>query len=76
MNQRAQLDAELRHMARMLPPWCEHLRDPAQFWPQFTRLAGEILARADHRDQAYARRVLDALLARNGMRAGTRRHHH
>lgn len=76
MNRRAQLDADLRHLARMLPPWCEHLRDPAQFWPQFTCLASEILARADPCDQAYARRVLDALLTRNGMRVDARRRHH
>ncbi|MGJ7903184.1 hypothetical protein [Lysobacter sp. 1R34A] len=63
-----QLDAELERLARMLPPWLESLRHPAQFWPQFTALANEILADADPADRNHAQRRIDAMLAEHGLR--------
>lgn len=62
MSGRAQLDAELARLARMLPPWLAHLRHPAQFWPQFDALARAILARAGPGERRYVRRRLQALL--------------
>ena len=59
---RAQLDAELAHLAWMLPPWRARLRHEAQFWPQFTALAMEILARADACDLEHAWRRIAAML--------------
>ena len=44
MKSRAQLDAELDRLADMLPPWLQHLRHEAQFWPQFDALAVTQLA--------------------------------
>ena len=66
MSGRAQLDSEIDRLARMLPPWLARLRHPAQFWPQFDALAGEILARADEQERAYVLRRLQALLEENG----------
>lgn len=65
---RQQLDAELDRLADMLPPWCEHLRHPAQFWPQFDALAQEILGHAQPDDRPHALRRLDAMLEKNGLR--------
>ncbi|GEM_PF-1428423 len=65
MNTRAQLDAELDHLAAMLAPWLEHSRHHAQFWPQFNALARTILAAADSGDRAHVLQRLDAMLMRN-----------
>ncbi|UYB51273.1 hypothetical protein OCJ37_14895 [Xanthomonas sp. AM6] len=63
MNTHAQTQAALAHLARMLPEWCAHLRHPAEFWPQFSVLAQEVLDEADPRDRAQARRALAKMLA-------------
>ena len=67
MKTKPQLDAELDRMARMLPPWLERLRHPAQFWPQFDALAQEILADAVADDRAHVLQRLDAMLIDNEM---------
>jgi hypothetical protein len=67
MSDRAQLDAELENLARMLPHWREKLRHEAQFWPQFDVLSKEILARAEPADRDYAQQRLDAMLAQHGL---------
>ena len=67
MNGRAQLEAELENLERMLGPWREKLRHEAQFWPQFDVLAQEILARADAADREYAQQRIDAMLARHAL---------
>ncbi|WP_241093347.1 hypothetical protein [Xanthomonas sp.] len=63
MNTRPQTQAELNHLAAMLPEWIAHLRDPAEFWPQFDALARELLQRADPADAAYARAALARMRA-------------
>ncbi|MET0755859.1 MAG: hypothetical protein ABWY31_07070 [Pseudoxanthomonas sp.] len=63
MNARAQLEAELENLERMLPDWREKLRHEAQFWPQFDVLAKEILARAEPADREYAQGRIDRMLA-------------
>lgn len=68
MMARRQLDAELDRLAGMLPLWCEHLRHPAQFWPQFDALAKEILDHAGPDERPCAQRRLDAMLEKNGLR--------
>ena len=67
MKTRAQLDAGLDHLARMLPPWLESLRHPAQFWPQFRALVDELMADADPADRAYAERRIKEMLAKHGL---------
>lgn len=67
MKTKRQLDAELDRLARMLPPWLERLRHPAQFWPQFDALAREILAGADAEDRTHVLQRLDAMLIDNDM---------
>lgn len=62
MKPRAELDAELDRLAAMLPPWLQHLRHEAQFWPQFDALAKEILDQADGEDIHYVERRLDFML--------------
>lgn len=72
MSARMDTASELDRLARMLPPWCAHLRHPDQFWPQFDALSGAILARADPADTAYVMERIADMLAANGM-AGVRR---
>lgn len=59
---RAQLDAELEHLARMVSPWLCHLHSEGDFWPQFDALVAQILQRTRKRDQAYAQRYIDAIM--------------
>jgi hypothetical protein len=63
MNTHAQTQAALAHMAAMLPEWTAHLLHPAEFWPQFSALAQELLDAADPGDRAQARQALAAMLA-------------
>lgn len=67
MKTRRQLDAELDRLARMLPPWLERLRHPAQFWPQFDALAQEILADAGAGDRIHVLQRLHAMPVDNGV---------
>lgn len=67
MKTRRQLDAELDRLARMLPPWLERLRHPAQFWPQFDALAQEILADAGAGDRIHVLQRLRAMPVDNGV---------
>jgi len=56
MNVRPDIQVQLDALADMLAHWVAQVRHPAQFWPQFEMLAGEILdqcAQAE-RDQACA----------------------
>ncbi|WP_394696241.1 hypothetical protein [Pseudoxanthomonas japonensis] len=62
MKPRAQLDAELDRLAAMMPPWLQHLRHEAQFWPQFNALAKEILDQAADEDMQYVQGRLDFML--------------
>jgi len=68
MNGRERLNSELERLADMLPEWRERLRHEAQFWPQFTALAEEILAIADPEDREYAQQRIDDMLATHGLR--------
>jgi hypothetical protein len=66
MKSRAQLDADLDRLAAMLPPWLQHLRHEAQFWPQFEALAQDILRDAAHHDRDHVQQRLDAMLVAHG----------
>lgn len=62
MKPRMQLDAELDRLAVMLPPWLQHIRHEAQFWPQFNALAKEILDQAGDEDIEHVEGRLDFIL--------------
>lgn len=57
MNKRPDIQAQLDGLAEMLVHWLAEVRHPAQFWPQFEMLAGEILDQCAHteRDEVHAR---------------------
>ena len=63
MNTHAQTQAALAHMAAMLPQWTAHLLHPAEFWPQFSALAQELLDAAAPGDRGQVRQALAAMLA-------------
>lgn len=63
MKSPAQLDAELDRLAEMLPPWLQHLRHEAQFWPQFEALADAIVKASRPEDLAHVHARLEAMLA-------------
>lgn len=65
MKSRTQLDAELDQLAAMLPPWLQHLRHEAQFWPQFNALAKSILNEAGEEDFRHVQERLDLMLKRH-----------
>lgn len=67
MNPRQRLEADLERLSQMLPVWREKLRHEAQFWPQFTALADEILAAADPADLDYAQQRIADMLATHGL---------
>lgn len=56
MNVRPEIQVQLDALANMLVHWLAQVRHPAQFWPQFERLAAEILDQCENaeRDQALA----------------------
>ena len=55
MNVRPELQAELDALAEMLAHWLAQVRHPAQFWPQFERLAAEILDQCADTERRHAR---------------------
>lgn len=62
---RPDIQLQLDALADMLEHWVARVRHPAQFWPQFETMAGEILdqcAQAE-RDQACA--CIQAMLKRH-----------
>lgn len=77
MKPRAQLDAELDRLAVMLPPWLQHLRHEAQFWPQFNALAKDILDHAGDADIQHVQARLDFMLKTHAWDLSeVRRHRH
>lgn len=67
MKNRAQLDAELDHLAGMLPHWLPRLRHAAQFWPQFNALARPIMDSATTVDRAHVLQRLEEMLVAHGV---------
>ncbi|WP_372012502.1 hypothetical protein [Pseudoxanthomonas sp. 10H] len=65
MSAGSSLDEAIGRLACMLPPWLARLRHPAQFWPQFDALAGEILVQADAAQRPYVRQRLQEMLDAN-----------
>lgn len=67
MNVRPDIQVQLDALAEMLVHWLSQVRHPAQFWPQFERLAAEILDQCEHaeRDQAHA--CIQAMLKRHAL---------
>jgi len=67
MNVRPEIQVQLDALAGMLVHWLAQVRHPAQFWPQFERMAAEILDQCGHaeRDQAHA--CIQAMLEGHAM---------
>ncbi|MBD9470305.1 hypothetical protein IB230_14710 [Pseudoxanthomonas sp. PXM01] len=59
----------------MLPPWLQHLRHEAQFWPQFNALAKEILDQAGDEDIQHVKGRLDFMLRTHACRLSGISHH-
>lgn len=66
MKPRNELDAELDHLGAALHHWLCRIRHEAQFWPQFTVLAGEILDEAESWDRLHVLYRLDTMLEIHG----------
>ncbi|MNN65459.1 hypothetical protein D3C81_1809650 [compost metagenome] len=66
MKARRELDAELDHLGAELQHWVCRSRHEAQFWPQFTALAEDILDEAQSWDRLHVLYRLDVMLVRHG----------
>ena len=65
MNVREETQVRLDGLADMLAHWVTHVRHPAQFWPQFERLAAEILDQCERADRRQAHEAIQAMLKRH-----------
>ena len=59
---RPEIQARLEALAGMLDHWMAQVRHPAQFWPQFEVLAGEILDQCAPTERKQARQRIEAML--------------
>lgn len=67
MSLRPELQVQLDALADMLAHWVARVRHPAQFWPQFERLAAEILDQCAHLERDQARAQICAMLKRHAL---------
>jgi hypothetical protein len=67
MNVRPDIQVQLDALADMLAHWVARVRHPAQFWPQFERLAGEILDQCAPTERDHARACIHAMLKRHAL---------
>ncbi|WP_313144749.1 hypothetical protein [Stenotrophomonas sp.] len=65
MNVRPEIQVQLDALGEMLVHWLVQVRHPAQFWPQFELLAGEILDQCEHAERGHAHAAVQAMLKRH-----------
>lgn len=67
MSVRPEIQGQLDALDDMLAHWVARVRHPAQFWPQFERLSGEILDQCEHAESDHARACINAMLERHAL---------
>lgn len=67
MSLRPEIQGQLDALADMLDHWVARVRHPAQFWPQFQRLAAEILDQCAYLERDQARAHIQAVLKRHAL---------
>lgn len=66
MKPREELDAELDHLGEELHHWLCRIRHEAQFWPQLTALAEDILEEAETWDRLHVLYRIEVMLELHG----------
>jgi len=59
---RPDIQDRLDALDAMMAHWLAHVRHPAQFWPQFERLAAEILDQCSPTEREQARASIEDML--------------
>ncbi|MBU2050739.1 MAG: hypothetical protein KKH61_17445 [Gammaproteobacteria bacterium] len=67
MNVRPDIQVQLDALADKLDHWVAQVRHPAQFWPQFEMLAGEILDQCAHAERDQACACIQAMLKEHAL---------
>ena len=67
MNVRAEIQVQLDALGDTLDHWVARVRHPAQFWPQFEQLSGEILDQCENAERRHARACIQAMLERHAL---------
>lgn len=67
MNVRPDIQVQLDALGEMLDHWVARVRHPAQFWPQFEQLTGEILDQCANAERDHARACIQAMLKGHGL---------
>jgi len=62
MNVRPDIQVQLDALGDKLDHWVAQVRHPAQFWPQFEMLAGEILDQCAQAERDHACACIQAML--------------
>ncbi|OEZ02595.1 MULTISPECIES: hypothetical protein [Stenotrophomonas] len=64
MNVRPEIQVQLDALEEKLVHWVARVRHPAQFWPQFEVLAGEILDQCERSEREQVRAYIQSMLNR------------
>ena len=67
MSVRPDIQAQLDALADKLDHWVARVRHPAQFWPQFEQLTGEILDQCANAERDHARASIQAMLEHHAL---------
>ena len=64
MNVRPDIQVQLDALEEKLVHWVARVRHPAQFWPQFEVLAGEIVDQCERSEREQVRASIQSMLNR------------
>ena len=67
MSVRPDIQVQLDALADKLDHWVAQVRHPAQFWPQFEQLTGEILDQCANAERDHARASIQAMLEHHAL---------
>jgi len=67
MSVRPDIQVQLDALADKLDHWVARVRHPAQFWPQFEQLTGEILDQCANAERDHARASIQAMLEHHAL---------